>query len=199
MMVNKNSKTRRMIAAEAARIMATESVHDYQLAKEKALERLHLPLTAAMPGNAEIQLELREYQALFQSDVQTQALQQHRVVAHRIMRRLREFDPHLVGAVLDGTADAHSVVHLHLFADSTKPVVMALLDAGVDFDNHERSVRVSRGRRETVPVLRVREGDTRVELSVFAPSDLHNAPLSHVDGRPMQRANREQVAQLLGT
>lgn len=194
---HKSSKTRRMIAAEAARIIATEKVHDFQLAKEKALERLHLSPAEAVPGNAEVQEELRSYQALFQAAEQPQALRALREMAGRMMHRLQEFQPYLVGAVLDGTADESSAVHLHVFADSAKPVVMALLNAGLEFESDERSVRLNRERREFLPVLRLAEDGMRVELTVLPLSTIHNAPLSHIDGRPVKRANAGQVAQLL--
>ena len=50
------------------------------------------------------------------------------------MSRLAQFNPHLVGAVLNGTATGHSDVHLHLFTDSAKDVEIALLNAGIDFE-----------------------------------------------------------------
>jgi hypothetical protein len=53
------------------------------------------------------------------------------------MERLAVYEPHLTGAVLNGTATAHSDIHLQLFVDSAKDVEVFLLDAGVEFEVDE--------------------------------------------------------------
>jgi hypothetical protein len=60
--------------------------------------------------------------------------QRHRAAQPDAGRRLAEFNPHLAGAVLNGTATEHSDIHLQLFAESAKDVEMFLLNEGVAFD-----------------------------------------------------------------
>ncbi len=60
-----------------------------------------------------------------------------RPLARSMMERLAEFEPHLTGAVLNGTATEHSDIHLHLYVDSAKDVEVFLMNAGVDFDVDE--------------------------------------------------------------
>jgi DNA-binding transcriptional LysR family regulator len=55
------------------------------------------------------------------------------------MQTLSEFDPHLIGAVLNGTATEHSDIHLQLFVDSAKDVELRLIDLAIDFDADEAS------------------------------------------------------------
>ena len=57
-----------------------------------------------------------------------------RGVAADTMQALHEFDPHLIGAVLNGTATEHSDIHLQLFVDSAKDVELRLMNLGIDFD-----------------------------------------------------------------
>lgn len=121
------------IAAAAARLIAEDGL-DYASAKRKAAEDiLGAGVRRTLPDNATLERELRRYLATFDADHRPR-LAALRTLALELMQRLARFDPHLVGAVLNGSATAHSNIHLHLFTDSAKDVEMFLLEAGVDFD-----------------------------------------------------------------
>lgn len=124
------------IAAAAARLIAEEGC-DYALAKRKAVRAVlgeGEGARAQLPDNALIETELRRYLQTFAADSQPAQLTALRRLALSWMSRLAEFNPHLVGAVLNGTATEHSDVHLHLFTDSAKDVEIALLNAGIEFE-----------------------------------------------------------------
>ncbi|MCU0938047.1 MAG: hypothetical protein MUC86_02670 [Burkholderiaceae bacterium] len=122
------------IAAAAARLIAEEGL-DYASAKRKAADEvLGAGRRRMLPDNATLERELRRYLATFDADQHRPRLAAMRTLALGLMQRLSRFDPHLVGAVLNGSATAHSNIHLHLFTDSAKDVEMFLLDAGIDFD-----------------------------------------------------------------
>ncbi|GMV57815.1 MAG: hypothetical protein AMXMBFR72_09290 [Betaproteobacteria bacterium] len=124
------------IAAAAARLIAEEGC-DYALAKRKAVRAVlgeGEGARAQLPDNALIEAELRRYLQTFAADSQPAQLTALRSLALDWMSRLAEFNPHLVGAVLNGTATEHSDVHLHLFTDSVKDVEIALLNAGIAFE-----------------------------------------------------------------
>ncbi len=124
------------IAAAAARLIAEEGC-DYALAKRKAVRAIlgeGEVARAQLPDNALVEAELRRYLQTFAADSQPAQLAALRRLALEWMSRLAEFNPHLVGAVLNGTATEHSDVHLHLFTDSAKDVEVALLNAGIDFE-----------------------------------------------------------------
>ena len=53
-----------LIANTAARLIAESGISDYSLAKRKALHALGLPEGTHLPENAEVEAELRTYQAL---------------------------------------------------------------------------------------------------------------------------------------
>ena len=121
------------IAANAARLIAEEGC-DYAQAKRRAVHDLFADERAAMPDNAEVERELRRYLQLFEGPAHAHRLTALRTLALDWMQRLSEFDPHLAGAVLNGTATEHSDIQLHLFVDSAKDVEIALINHGVEFD-----------------------------------------------------------------
>ncbi len=122
------------IAAAAARLIAEDGL-DYASAKRKAADEvLGAGRRRTLPDNATLERELRRYLATFDADHHKPRLAALRALALELMQRLARFDPHLVGAVLNGSATAHSNIHLHLFTDNAKDVEMFLLDAGIDFE-----------------------------------------------------------------
>lgn len=135
-MSNTQNSLRTELAAAAARLIAEEGC-DYGQAKRRALHDLlgqHGATRAVLPDNAEIEHELRRHLQLFAADTHPALLAALRRTAARLMEQLAEFNPHLVGAVLNGTATAHSDIELNLYTDSAKDVEVVLMNAGIDFD-----------------------------------------------------------------
>jgi hypothetical protein len=194
----KSTQMRERIAKEAARLMCEAGIRDFQLAKRKALQRLRIPDRRQLPSNEEIEAAVCEYQRLFRSDSQPRRLAELRRVAVRAMRFLARFDPRLVGAVLSGTADEHSDVCLHLFADTAEEVGLFLIDNGIPHEHGERVMRLASDDSQRLPTCRFMADDVPVELVVFAARARRRVPLSPVDGRPMQRAALRAVEALAG-
>lgn len=191
------SHLRRRIAVEAARMMSEGGMRDYYAAKRKAAERLGITDEAQLPRNTEVEEALREHQRIFQADSQGARLRELRETALEALEFFDRFRPRLVGPVLEGTADIHSAVCLHLFADTPEEVAIFLSDNGIPFEESERRLRIKREYWEFRPVFRFRADDVPVDLTVFPPTAVRQAPLSQIDGRPMQRANRLTVESLL--
>ena len=188
---------RQHIVALAARIMVEEGVRDYQLAKRKAIQRLDLPSDKNLPGNDEIEAALTDYLRLFHGARLETDLRRLRRLALDAMQFLERFDPRLVGAILSGTVVADTPVQLHVTADTPETVRLWLLEHGIPFEQGERHMRFSGERQGSVPQFRFTADGVTVELYVFAIEDAREAPLSPVDGKPMKRANRRDVEQLL--
>jgi hypothetical protein len=123
------------IAATAARLVVEEGL-EYGPAKQRALKVLGLPRNgrAALPGNDELEDEVRDYLALFCADTQPGELRALRELAAVWMERLAEFRPHLGGAVWRGTATRLSNIHLQLFCDDSKSAEIALINWQVDYE-----------------------------------------------------------------
>ena len=123
------------IAAAAARLVVEEGM-EYGGAKRKALRALGRqgPLRAELPGNEQVEDQVREYLALFCADTQPADLLALRQLALRWMARLAEFRPHLSGGVWRGTATRLSAIHLDLYCDDSKSAEIALINQGVKYD-----------------------------------------------------------------
>lgn len=187
---------RHRLAHEAARLIAESGIRDYHQAKLKAAERLGIFDDASLPRNREIEDALREYQRLFQRE-NLNGLRQRREAALRAMEFFAEFEPRLVGPVLDGTADARSPVALHLYSDDSEAVSMFLDHHLIPAEARERRLRLDRERSEDFPVWVFGAEELTFDLTVLPLDVLRQAPLSNVDEKPMKRASAAQLRQLL--
>ncbi|MDR2366215.1 MAG: hypothetical protein LBD68_10270 [Zoogloeaceae bacterium] len=187
--------SRLLIASTAARLMAEDGIRHPILAKQKAARQLGLPESAMLPDNAEVEAELRLYQALYQRDAQPEALYRLRLEACKIMEILLDFHPCLIGRALDGTADAFSAIDLMLFADSAKEVEIFLLNRGIAFEHTE-----IRGacRDKAEAALRLFTPAAEAHLLIF-PSHCERRHFKRGDGRPCERMRREALLKLLQT
>lgn len=136
-----SSDLRTELAVTAARLIAEEGC-EYGQAKRRALHEVlgdGADRRTTMPDNSEVEHELRRYLKLFGGEEHKLLLKTRRALAAQLMQTLHEFDPHLTGAVLNGTATQHSDIHLQLFVDSAKDVELRLIGLAIDFDVDEGS------------------------------------------------------------
>ena len=126
---------RQELAATAARLVVEEGL-DYGSAKRRAQKLLGAPARTALPDNDAIESEVRAYIDLFHADTQPGELQALRALAFDWMGRMREFRPHLAGAVWHGTATRLSDIYIQLFCDDPKSAEIALIDHHVDYEPH---------------------------------------------------------------
>lgn len=192
-----DTAARERVAEEAARIMIEHGVRDFALAKRKAAERLRLSGRGALPGNAMIEERLAARQRIFESDAHNERLVQKRHVALAVMDALVEFEPRLVGTVLHGTATLNCAVELHAFSDEPERVAAALGNSGWDTRSVERRSRRSRSETVRVPAYRFAIDAQELLVEVHPCDGIRQAPLSPVDQRPMRRAARKTVLELL--
>lgn len=185
------------VAQVAARLMAEEGVAGFAEAKRRAADRLGVHGRQIMPRNDEVEAEIRAYQALFQSDEQPVWLARMRRVALEAMDLLDPFAPRLVGSVLRGTAAREAEVTLHVFADPPEAVATFLYDHSMRWELDAWVGRFGGNREIELPVYRIVMGDQPVRLVVFPREGARESPRSPVDGKPMARMSRAQVAELL--
>src|SRR4051812_45714970 len=195
---NRQTVMRTRIAAAAARIMAEDGVDDFALAKRKAARQLGAFDTQALPGNDEIEAELRAYRALYHADEHASIIEQLRRVALDAMRVLERFHPYLTGPVLKGTAGPYAEIDLQLFPDSAKEVEMFLLGRGVSFATHEAR-RYSGDHAHPVGFITLLWDGLPLRLSVFDPRVERLALKTSVAGRVLERARVAEVSALLST
>ncbi|KAF1029925.1 MAG: hypothetical protein GAK40_00267 [Burkholderia plantarii] len=194
-------RVREEIALAAARMIAEDGL-DYASAKRKAARQLLGDTRIAgewLPDNDMIEAELHEYLSLFQSDTQPAELALLRRIALDWMERLAPFSPYLAGAVLNGTANLHSDIHLQTFSDSQKEIAIALLNLNIQYDVSETRHFAGRGEVETLSFLwRERRGSEPVGIHValYASDDLRGAVKADPRGR-FARADATALRALL--
>ena len=188
---------RAAIAAAAARIMAENGIDSFALAKRKAARQLGATEKQALPGNEEVEAELRAYLDLYQADEHPDRIRELRRIALSMMHALREFSPYLTGPVLKGIAGPYADIELQLFPDSSKDVEIFLLNQNIQFASAEAR-RYSGDRVRTVTVLELEWEGAPVRLSLYDSRDERIALKTTQVGRVMDRAGIAEVSALLG-
>jgi hypothetical protein len=177
--------------------MIAEDGVDYGTAKRNAARQI-LGNTKVrgdvLPDNAQIEEEVRAYNALFFGDTQPARLLHLRQLAVRVMEELSSFRPHLTGAVLNGTAGEHSDVHLQLFADSAKEVEVFLMNRNIDFEVSESAHFNSSD--DPVETLSFLWGEDGVHLAIYDTDELRGAGRRKQNGQ-RERADLEKVRALI--
>lgn len=191
-----SDRLRRRIAVDAARLMADSGQRNFNAARGKAAARYGIDDERDLPSNAQIDEALREHQALF-DDGHPALLVELRRAAAEAMRFFAAYEPRLVGAVLDGSADGHSAICLHLFCDGATEVIVFLMDHGIRFVEASRRLRYGGTDQRDYPVLKFAAGGHAIDLTLFDRDELRQAPLDRVSHRPMKRASLATVQALL--
>jgi hypothetical protein len=190
-------RARQVVAQEAARLIVDHGIRDYRVAKQKAAERLGAVGRGSLPGNPEIEAAVSDHLQIFAGESHDDLLRLMRTAALSAMELLSDFSPRLVGPVLAGTADENSAVNLHVFADSPEMVAMDIGDMGIQFRPYERRLKTRRGQVESFAGFEFNHQNEIVQATVFPVDGIRQAPMSPIDGKPMKRADKEAVQELL--
>jgi len=192
----RNEQMRQRIAAAAARIMAKDGVGNFSVAKRKAARQLGAPDSQALPDDAQIEAELRAYQALYQDTEQRDRIQSLRRSALEVMQALSAFRPHLAGAVLKGIAGRYGDIDLQLFAEDVKSVELFLLNQGIPYAaTTERYFAGDQSR--LISLLTIDWHGVSVNLAVHPLNDERTTITATAGGRPIERAALAAVRQLV--
>lgn len=199
------TQLRQLIAQKAAQMMAEDGISDFSYAKNKAGRQIGSLDNSVLPSNAEIEEELKRYNALFLSEEQPENLRALRKNALYTMQLLEKFNPYLTGAVLDGTAGLGTETHIHLFADSLKEVEMFLLNQDIPFETNEKSYRImndgkrdkKNDTRKKVPVFSLETATGIIKLSVFEFDEIRVPTKRAADGSNAERADITALKNLI--
>lgn len=172
------------IAATAAALVVEEGL-EYGAAKRRAVRQMALPARTELPDNDEIEDAVREYIGLFCADTQPVELAALRALALVWMGRMRDFRPHLAGAVWHGTATRLSDIYIQLFCDDSKSAEIALIEHNVDYE--PRTVTGFNGSRVEALSLsslcKPLNENIGVHLMVYDHNDLRGALRPDAKGR----------------
>jgi hypothetical protein len=190
----KHQDMRRRIAHAAARMLAEDGNLDYGSAKRKAARQLGAPDSGNLPDNQQIEEALRSYQALYQADETRAQLTLLRKMAIEYMEQLADFDPHLTGSVLNGTAGPHADINLQLFTDDQKDVEFLLMRQSIPYQAGEHRASDASGR--THPRFIIDDPRAAVDIVVYPAAELRNMKRQQADGSP-RRLRLPQVRALV--
>jgi hypothetical protein len=177
--------------------MAEQGIADPYEARRKALRHQPRPAEHDLPDASEITAALHDHLALFQRTEHPQLLRRLRERALQVMTLCAPFRPHLVGAVLDGSAVANSPITIHLLGASVEEVTIHLMDRGVGFRLHEVPANYGPGRTLRITAVRLLLEESAADLVVFDAEAPRQAPRCTISGRTMVRADRRAVSDLL--
>lgn len=195
---SRSERTRQLVAMEAARIMFDEQVDDVNNARRKAADRLGVSQRNALPNNKEIDEAYRAHVALFARPDQADKLRELRRVAVQAMEFLVKFNPKLVGPVLEGTANPHSAVELHVLAHTAEEISLFLVDKKIPYQEGEVKLHVGGGKHFAFPTFSFVAQNTPIEITVFSHDGMRNAPSTGLDSQTIRRANLAAVKALIG-
>lgn len=190
-----NINTQDMFLRECARRLIDEHRRDYGRLKKEVAAALNLPRSFSMPDNRQLELMVAELLLSQWGDEEYQ--QRYRGIMQEVtqaMAFLKEFDPRLVGAVLNGAIHDDVPIVLHLFADRAEDVMVMLLQNKIPFDEMESSFDYGK-HWHRVPGYQFIAGSRRVCLWVFPWEAVKQTPRDS-DGELVKRANMKKVASL---
>jgi len=196
MISSRRNQLRERVAQLAAQLMAEHGIQDFGLAKRKAARQMGVEDGHNLPGNQEIELALKSYQALYHSESHPARLRLLREIALDTMRMLADYHPYLTGSVLNGTAGPHSDINLQLFTDNEKEFELYLMQRNIPFKQGQRQVH-RHGGVKNIPSFTLNLDDADVEIAIYPEDELRSVPRGQADGRGPKRAKLAQVEALL--
>jgi len=161
-------KSTARIAAETARIMVEEGVHNRNRAIEKAVKRLGMKASCQLPNSGQIDDAIRDRQQLFNQVRHGQTLRIRREIAQEALNFLSAYQPRLIGSTLDGSCHSHSPISLYLFPDCVENVVIDLINAKIEFTQQELKTILADKTPYRHPKLEFLVDDICVELYLIA-------------------------------
>lgn len=192
-----SANLRQEILQQAVRLLAEGAEVDYLAAKSKAAKRLGYAGQQELPSNVEIQQALKKYQSIFHPNKHENDIAEKRREALNAMMCFEQFEPRLVGAVLEGIAIEHSPIEIHLFVDSPKDVTLFLIDKKIPYDIVDIQFKINKNESIQIPMLEFSAGEHSIQLCVFPYKYLRHKPIDPKTGAAYSRATLKKVKDLL--
>ncbi len=193
------SRQRQWLAEQAARCMSEERIDDPETALRRVLSRHGSPAPdrRQWPAAAEILHALQAYQRLFRSADQAEALQRRREAALEALGFFADFRPYLVGAALEGTADAHSPVQLHLYCGDGDTLLHFLHENGIAHRLGERRITLPGQGLVAIQHVRFTADGIDFELWLLPANAERSIPRGRDGHTPIPRANEATLRELI--
>ena len=172
--VNNN---RLIVARRAAEVIMEEGITDYLFAKKKAAKYLGLLTSENLPSNQEIDNALKEYQNIFQEQVDSEIINKIKKEALNTMILFEIFNPHLTGQLLEGLIPRFPKIQINLFTDNIKEVEYTLLNNNIDFDIKDTIYQEKLSKKKStkaIPAFILEGAWFPIELKVYFENDIRS-------------------------
>lgn len=190
-----DDRLRNMLAQEAAKIIATEGVRDYQRAKNKAIARLGNRYHGALPSNFEIEQALTSFHNTFQPN-HAEIVFHLQQTAMQVLQKFNDYSAFLVGPVLEGTANENSPISIHVYSDTVEDILALLQKEFSEVAIEERRYKLNK-EVAYYPTLIFIYKISSIEVSVFTLKQKSQIPKSKTLNRSIRRANLKTLTELL--
>ena len=177
MIFDSANNNRSIVASRAAEIIMEEGVTDYLFAKKKAAKSLELLTSDNLPSNHEIDNALKEYQNIFQEQVDSETIVKIKKEALNIMTLFKDFNPHLTGQLLEGLIPKFPKIQINLFTDNLKEVEYILLNKNIAFDIKDKLYQEKLSKKKstkTIPAFILEGLWFPIELKVYFENDIRS-------------------------
>ena len=177
MIFDSANNNRSIVASRAAEIIMEEGVTDYLFAKKKAAKSLGLLTSDNLPSNHEIDNALKEYQNIFQEQVDSETIVKIKKEALNIMTLFKDFNPHLTGQLLEGLIPKFPKIQINLFTDNLKEVEYILLNKNIVFDIKDKLYQEKLSKKKstkTIPAFILEGLWFPIELKVYFENDIRS-------------------------
>jgi len=169
------NNNRLIVARRAAEVIMEEGITDYLFAKKKAAKSLGLLTSDNLPSNQEIDNALKEYQNIFQEQVDSEIINKIKKEALNTMILFEIFNPHLTGQLLEGLIPRFPKIKINLFTDNIKEVEYTLLNNNIAFDIKDKIYQEKLSKKKstkTVPAFILEGIWFPIELKVYFENDM---------------------------
>lgn len=194
----RDSKMRRIITLEAAKMMYERSETEYFTAKRKAARKMGVDFRyhpSDLPSNAEIRDEILKVADLYEGEERQGKLQEMRLYALWLMRQFAAFSPKLIGSVWTGHIRKGSDIDIHVFSDSLSPVTQVLENQGLQYHVEKKRVVKHNVERQFTHIHV--HGRFEVELTLYTNDYVHYNFKSSITGKAIEKATLNELEQFV--
>lgn len=171
---------------------------EYFTAKRKAARQLGIDSRyhpKDLPSNREIRDHIQILACLHEGEARTENLQEMRMDALRLMRRLRRFRPALIGSTWTGHVRKGSDIDIHVFSDQIAAVTLVLDDIGLSHDVENK--RIVKHNEERIFTHIHIPGRSNFELTLYPEDKATYCFKSSITGKAIERATLPELEQFM--
>jgi hypothetical protein len=171
------NNNRLIVARRAAEVIMEEGITDYLFAKKKAAKYLGLLPSENLPSNQEIDDALKEYQNIFQEQVDSEIISKIKKEALNTMILFEDFNPHLTGQLLEGLIPKFPKIQISLYTDNIKEVEYTLLNNNIAFDIKDTIYQEKLSKKKStkaIPAFILEGAWFPIELKVYFENDIRS-------------------------